>query len=133
MSRYFDTDPLSGAVERFHYNEEDGSFAIETIEDVGRVLDWNKEEHLYGRPAKRPGEMDAWHTARVPATVLVKWMNDYGICWWKKEHQPAMMRLLDSNEWRYLRVREFRIGGWEKKAPSKKEITRQIEARRNAL
>jgi hypothetical protein len=41
--------------------------------------------------------------ARIPMTIAYKWFNEHGICAWKREHEGAVKRMLNSNEYRYLR------------------------------
>jgi hypothetical protein len=56
---------------------------------------------------KTPGDLDMRHVASVPIEVSYLWLQKYGIFAWKKEHWPAVRKMLNSNEWRYLRTSEL--------------------------
>jgi hypothetical protein len=47
--------------------------------------------------------------ARIPPSVIYEWLNKYGVRAWDKNHAAAVRRLLNSNEYRYLRIGHFII------------------------
>ena len=49
------------------------------------------------------------HVARIPPSVIVKWMEE-GINIYNKDHGPAVMRKLDDPEYRHLRVNTLQLG-----------------------
>jgi hypothetical protein len=57
---------------------------------------------------------DMWHAAHVPVGVMYEWLVKFGVDCWRysscEETRRKVNRLLDSNEYRYLRVRNFNIG-----------------------
>lgn len=105
--RFFDYDPETGAVETFHYDEETDTFAIQRAEDVGIVLDRNKElaNHTTGWNADKTMR----HAASIPIGVIYEWITKHGVNLFNKNHQDGVKRLLNSNEYRYLRVQHFML------------------------
>jgi hypothetical protein len=49
------------------------------------------------------------HVASIPTVVQLKWLTEYGVDLTNKDHMPAVKRLLNSDEWRYLKVRHIII------------------------
>jgi hypothetical protein len=52
---------------------------------------------------------DFWHAAHIPIGVMYEWKVKHGVDAWDPNHKPAVMRLLNSSDYRYLRVRNFII------------------------
>lgn len=102
-SAHLSYDGATGEETIFH-RMHDGSWAIQTRADIGDVLDANKEQQNHG---PRPGALQApWlrHVARIPPVIIVKWLNEYGINFYDPDHEPAWRRLLNSNEWKWLKT-----------------------------
>ena len=61
---------------------------------------WNKKE-------------DIWHAAHIPVGVMYKWKAEHGVNAWDysicQETRRKVNLLLNSNEYRYLRVRHFML------------------------
>lgn len=102
MPRFFDHDPELNQTEFFHYDESTGDFAIETRQDVAPILDNNKRQWNDGDGYTPSREMRK--IAEIPLVVLEKWKNELGIDWTNKNHAPAVRRLLNDPDWRYLRT-----------------------------
>ena len=81
---------------------DDKTVVIHSSGDTQPVLDANKEDANHGNPWTP--SRDLKHVARIPAEVYLIWLNKYGIDALKKEDAPAVRRLLNSNEWSYLRT-----------------------------
>jgi hypothetical protein len=126
VSRYkaqVDYNPQTG-VEKIFHRLHDGGWAYETRQDVGDILDTNKwsQNHNHGwNPDK-----SARHVASIPLIMIQKWFDDYGIDYWNPDHQDKVDALLDSSEWRWLRVTEGTIS---KRVASKAQIENRISAR----
>jgi len=99
MKRLFDHDPLSGLTEWFHYDDATDKITIETVDDVEPVLDANKRSYNEGRKST-----DFRRIATIPPVVQLLWMEKYGVDLTNKDHLPAVKRLLNDPEWRYLRT-----------------------------
>jgi hypothetical protein len=105
MPILFDVDPEYGAYETFDYDNDNGRVTIRRICDVQPIIDRNKELQNH---------TDCWNEAKdmrlaasIPNEVALMWLNDYGVNCWRKEHWPAVKKLLNSNEWKYLRTNTF--------------------------
>lgn len=105
MERLFDFDPLTGLKTTFSYNEENDSFALTYSQDITPVLDVNKESQADG--FDKSGEM--WHAARIPVGIQYEWIAKHGVNLWNPNHKEGVRRLLNSPDYRYLRVNHFII------------------------
>ena len=43
------------------------------------------------------------HVGHIPNIIIEKWLKEYGINALKKEHLPAVIRLLNSPDWKWLK------------------------------
>lgn len=73
--------------------------------DIAPIIEANKAAQAEG--FDRRGDM--WHAARIPVSVMYEWLVKFGINAWNPEHQDRVMALLNSNDYRYLRVKNFII------------------------
>src|SRR3954464_7614394 len=105
MKRLLDYDPATG-LKTFHsYDEAEDKTFVSYEQDVEPILDRNKAA---ANDASGPmGDMV--RVASIPCSVQLKWLIEYGIDITNKDHMPGVTRLLNSNEWRYLRVRNIII------------------------
>ena len=69
------------------------------------ILDRNKA--MQNEAFDRRGDM--WHAASIPVSVMFEWLTKYGINAWNPRHMDGVKKLLNSDEYRYLRVRNFII------------------------
>jgi hypothetical protein len=99
--RLYGYDSQSGLTKVWHEDGE-GNWAVQYIQNNDILLDANKEASNHCDPYNADKSMR--HVARIPYSVIYKWLADYGIDYFNPDHQEAVDRLLDSNEWRYLRV-----------------------------
>jgi hypothetical protein len=106
MAEIIDVDPWSGATTTLDYDEDTERLIIKTLCDVQPVIDRNKELLNHW-----DGWIDEAHTtalvASIPITVAYKWLLDYGVSCWRKDHRPAVFKLLNDPDWRYLRCNHF--------------------------
>ena len=114
MRRILDHDEATGVTEIFHGNG-DGSFSISYHQDCEAIIESNKQKQLAGREyfaGGWGGEDDKdpmWKVASIPITVQYKWLKDHGVDFMNKDHWPAVKRLLNSSEYRYLKTAEVYI------------------------
>lgn len=101
--RLLDYDPHTGAKHWFSYDEDTDTMRIRTEEDVQDIIDFNKEKQAEGFDRKS----EVWHAAKIPNTIILKWKLEHGVELWNPDHREAVRRLLNSNEYRYLRVNHF--------------------------
>lgn len=80
----------------------DGSFALRRSEDVEPILDENKRAQNSGDGWSKSRE---WrHVARIPMTVYLQWMQEYGVDPFGKGNEPLLNRLLNDPQYRHLRI-----------------------------
>lgn len=108
-ARHFGRDANTGALETFEYDDASDTFTIGRQSlDLAPQLDRNKElaNHTDGwtSPAK-----DMRLAAAIPIDVTYIWLQRYGVRVWDRNHWPAVRRLLNDGEWRYLRTSHFII------------------------
>ncbi len=88
---------------RFHFDA--GKVAVEQVQDVEPILDWNKE-------ARRDEQKSDWgrHVARIPNVIYVKWFNEEhakgntSLRMYSPEFDLIVQKKLDDPEWAYLRT-----------------------------
>ena len=103
MKRLFDTDPLTGAIEHFHFDESEDKFTIHTVNDVEPVIERNKKLFNHddgGWNSTRDGK----RIASIPMEIILKWKQDYGVDLFNRDHLPKVKQLLNDPDWRYLRT-----------------------------
>lgn len=100
-----DHDPISGMTEWISTDEETGETFIRYEQDVSPILDYNKEMQAESFDKRS----DMWHAAKVPNVVAMEWLTKYGVQMWNHAHKDGVRKLLNSSEYRYLRVRHFII------------------------
>ena len=98
-----DYDPISGMKEWISTDEDTGETFVRYEQDVSPILDYNKEMQADGFDKRS----DMWHAAKVPNVVAMEWLTKYGVQMWNPAHKDGVRKLLNSNEYRYLRVNHF--------------------------
>lgn len=102
--RLLEYDPHRGL--RIDYEAlEGGKFALHYSQDVEPVLDMNKTKQNYGRDYYAH-DSDVWRVASIPVTVRYEWIKTYGVDPLAPENNKLLARLLNSNEYRYLKTAE---------------------------
>lgn len=101
MKKYLGDHPDDPDGVLVRYEQE--AQAINNILDNNKRVatdSWNKKD-------------DMWHAAHVPIGVMYEWKVKYGVDAWDYPNCPDVRKkvnaLLNSNEYRYLRVRHFMI------------------------
>lgn len=104
--RLFDYDAHTGTKTWFSSDDEDGgTWRFRYEQDVSPILDRNKEAQ--SESFDKRSEM--WHAASIPNVVLMEWMTKHGVRYWDPNHREGVRRLLNSDEYRHLRVKNFII------------------------
>lgn len=97
---------------RFHLDGK--NLAVEQIQDVEPILDWNKE-------SRREEQHSDWgrHVARIPNVIYVKWFNEEhakgntALRMYSPEFDEIVQKKLQDPEWAYLRVdKPALVMGW---------------------
>lgn len=105
MARILDLDPITDTWETYEYDENDDQVIVKRFQDVEPILNLNKR--MQTMPWSRAETM--WHAASIPNIIAEKWLRELGVNVLRRDHWPAVRRLLNSNEYRYLRAREFHL------------------------
>ena len=102
--KLLDYDPLTKTASWHDYDHSTGKTFIKTVQDCEGILNRNKRlrnDRVVSRFNKKE---EIHHIASVPNTVLMEWKTKYNIDWNKKEDLPRIEKLLQSNEYKYLRT-----------------------------
>jgi hypothetical protein len=104
--RLLDFDPNTGMKTWHSYDESDDRTILRYEQDCQPILDRNKEMQNHG-PSGPMGDM--CHVASIPSSIQLKWLVEHGVDIGNKDHMPGVKRLLNSNEYRYLKVRHIML------------------------
>lgn len=105
---------MDGVSIKPHLDANGRDLAIEHVQDVAPILDWNKE-------ARREEQRADWgrHVARIPNVIYVKWLNEEhargntSLRLFTPEFDQVVQRKLDDPEWAYLRTDRPKLqAGW---------------------
>jgi hypothetical protein len=94
-----------GAVETWYHEQADGTFIIETRQDVAPIIERNKA--LTAANDGFTPTRDVARVASIPVVVQYEWLKRYGVDVFDREHEKRVRRLLNDPEWRYLRTSEI--------------------------
>ncbi len=90
---------------KVHLDSNGQDLAVEHIQDVEDILEWNKE-------ARREEQSSDWgrHIARIPNVTLMQWYDEAcasgrtELRMFSKEFDEIVYRKLKDPEWAYLRT-----------------------------
>jgi len=94
----------SGVEQFIGFDAASDRYVIKTTFDNEPTIERNKQ--LAGEDGFGKGK-DMWLAASVPIGVQFEWIQKFGVNLWDPNHRPKIRKLLNSNEYRYLRVRNF--------------------------
>jgi hypothetical protein len=109
MKRILDYCPETGVTEWFHGSADGKSFSISYEQDCEDIIESNKQKQLAGREYREGWSKDMWRVASIPIIIQMKWMTEHGVDIMNKDHWPAVKRLLNSSDYRYLKTSEVII------------------------
>jgi len=90
-----------GDGQTFHFHSADGTSAIQhRSEDLTKLLDQNKRLQQEDHHIKDELRL----SARIPVTIYYEWKNKFGVDLYDKNHAPAVRKLLNSPDYRYLKT-----------------------------
>jgi hypothetical protein len=106
--RFLSRDPDTGAVEHYKYDPDGERCIIRRTADVEPLIEANK---------RLANAWDGWQdkrhemrlAARISPEIQLIWLQKYGVRAWDRNHKKKVVELLNSNEWRYLRIGHFMI------------------------
>lgn len=94
------------------YDHHTKETRIEVVQDAEPFLELNKAQRNKdvggaGRlndTDRRQIKKGWWHYARIPIGVQYQWLKDFGVDIMNPDHEKAVLRLLNSPEWNYLKT-----------------------------
>lgn len=100
-----DDDPLSGVRQYFGVDVDGQEYLIDEIDKSATkaVIDQNKRLEGEGMG----GDMRL--AASIPPEIQFEWLDKFGVEMWNPNHKQGVARLLNSSDYRYLRVNHFMI------------------------
>jgi hypothetical protein len=105
---------MDGVQIRAHLDSNGKDLAIEHVQDVEPILQWNRD----ARCGEQRGEWGR-HVARIPNVIYVKWLNEehtrgnIPLRMFTPEFDLVVQRKLEDPEWAYLRTDRPKLqAGW---------------------
>jgi hypothetical protein len=108
MKRPLDFDPLTGKRSTFEFDEGEDRALVHEVTDVTSVIEQNKRDQNDGTGGWN-ADKSLRHVARIPPAVCEFWRLVYGVNVLDKNHAPAVKRLLNDPDWRFLRTANWRF------------------------
>ena len=109
--RIVDYDPFTGITTSVDYCNSSDTTIVSAEQDVSKLLDANKvmqNDDSYWKS----GVKNSWaHYASYPAIVIEKWLNEFGVNVFDKDHQKKVMELTNRPEYKYLKTTTKMIRG----------------------
>ena len=106
--RHFDFDPATGKVSTFEFDEDGGKTLIHEVTDVTDIIEGNLTAQTDGSGGWSKSR--EWRkAAEIPIAVAEYWKIQYGVDVLNPDHKNAVIKLLNSSDWRKLRTAEFEI------------------------
>jgi len=109
MKRVLDYDPMTGITQYFHYDETNGNWGVESVQDVDPILDMNKSMQNDESYSRLGIKKEWWHVARIPVVIQEKWLREDGIDIYNKDHWPKVKAKLNDRDNLYLKTTTGRV------------------------
>lgn len=87
--------------------DPDGKLIVHREADVEPILEANKA--LFNSGDGYSPSRELRRAASIPNAIIEKWRNELGIDVFNPDHKPAVRRLLNSNEYAFLRTAPGRL------------------------
>lgn len=100
-----DFDPLTGVRQYFGWDNDGGEYLIDEFDTdyTKAIIDQNKRlanaDHGKGK--------DMRLVASIPPQVQYEWLDKHGIEFWNPDHKDGVKRLLNSSDYRWLRIQDI--------------------------
>lgn len=102
--RVIDYDPYNGITTTFDYDHVSDSTIIGREQDVSLLLDLNKALQNNEDYSKKGIKDGWWHYATYPSIIIEKWITEYGVNVFNRDHQKKILELTNRPEYRYLKT-----------------------------
>jgi hypothetical protein len=100
-----EADPLLGVKKYIRPGDEADSVDVRYEYDSTPVIERNKA--LQNEDFDRRDDM--WHVASIPVGVMYEWVVKHGINAWNPQHIDGVKKLLNSSDYRWLKVKNVII------------------------
>jgi hypothetical protein len=104
LKRIIDYNPLTGITTFFDYDHGSDTTIVGSEQDVSHLLEQNKALQNDAEYTKKGIKEGWWHYASYPAIIIEKWLNEYGVNVFDKDHQKKVLELTNRPEYRYLKT-----------------------------
>ena len=102
--RIVDFDPFTGITTTFDYDHLSDTTYVGREQDISTLLDINKALQNDPDYSKKGIQREWWHMCKIPPLVIEKWKNEKGIDVLNKDHWPAVKKLLNDPEYKWLKT-----------------------------
>lgn len=103
-----DHNTMTGIKRYIGTGDEDDTVLVKTEFDplaTRSILNNNKAEQ--NEDFDRSSDM--WKVASIPPVVMYEWLTKYGVNFWNPAHRDGVTRLLNSDEYRWCKVKDVII------------------------
>lgn len=101
--RLLDYDPATGVKTWFRHDPFEDRDIIRREQDVTPIIEANKRAQNEATGSMGEGTL----VASIPTNIQYEWLQKYGVKMWDQNHLPAVKRLLNSSDYRYLKCRNI--------------------------
>lgn len=102
--RIVDYNPHNGVTTYFDYDHASDTTIVGYEQDVSLILDVNKKLQNDDDYSKKGIKQSWWHYATYPPIIINKWLMEYGVNVFNKDHQKKVLELTNRPEYRYLKT-----------------------------
>lgn len=98
-----DRDPLTGVSQYFGVDNDGQEYLIDRVDRAATQAVIERNKAIEGAGMGKEMRL----AASIPIQVQFEWIDKYGVNMHNPNHKEGVRRLLNSNEYRYLRVNHF--------------------------
>lgn len=103
MKRILNYDPVSKMTTTFDYTP-DGVVILGREQDISAMLEANKAKANDAQATRDGIKNGWWHYFQLPNVIIEKFINEHGVSIYNKDHWPAIFRLINQPEYKYLKT-----------------------------
>jgi hypothetical protein len=102
--RIVDYDPFTGMTTTFDYDHVSDTTIIGREQDITLLIDSNKRMQNDADYSRKGIKTEWWHMCKIPNIVIERWKNEKGVDVLNKDHWPAVKKLLNDPEYKWLKT-----------------------------
>lgn len=95
---------MTGVTTYFDYDHSTDMTIVGSEQDVSLILEQNKRLQNDDDYTKKGIKGGWWHYASYPSIIIEKWMNEYGVNVFDRNHEKKVTELTNRPEYRYLKT-----------------------------